>query len=153
MVFVFDGGITARTMPVLGLFLRLVDDVGRYDACGYGNDGITQKHDEGRKQTSDGSNWGDVTIAYGSHRHNSPIDGGSQIGELCIGLTTLNHKHQRSQTSDQYQYKQEIDGYFGQTLLEGVHQDITLVDETEQLEDAEDTDECLLSGCKYTQNS
>ena len=60
---------------------------------------------------------------------------------MRIGLTVLNHKHQRTQTDVQYQHKHKIDGDLGETLLERAHQDIALVDETEQLENAEDTDE------------
>ena len=47
VIFVADGGITARTMSVLGLLFRLIDDIGCHNACGNSDDGVTQQHDEG----------------------------------------------------------------------------------------------------------
>ena len=47
MILLADFGIAARTVTVLGLFLRLVDDGSRYDTCRNGDDGVTQQHDEG----------------------------------------------------------------------------------------------------------
>ena len=60
---------------------------------------------------------------------------------MCVGLTALNHKHQRAQADVQYQHKHEVDGNLVEALLDGAHQHIALVDETEQLEDAENPDE------------
>ena len=128
-------------MPVLGLLFRLVNNGGRNNTCRNGTDGITQQHDECRKQASNRRYRRDVAIAYGGHRDDGPIDRCGQIGELCIGLPCLNHKHQRAQTGDQYQQEQEVDGNLGQALLELTHQYVSLVDEAEQLENAEDTDE------------
>ena len=47
MILLADFGIAARTVTVLGLVLRLVDDGSRHDTCGNGDDGVTQQHDEG----------------------------------------------------------------------------------------------------------
>jgi predicted patatin/cPLA2 family phospholipase len=60
---------------------------------------------------------------------------------LCIRLTIFNDIHQRTQTGNQYQHKQKVDDNLSETPLERAHQYVTLVDETKQLENAEDADE------------
>ena len=97
------------TTAVLRFFFRLVDDVGCDNAGRNGNDGVAKEHDECRKQASYGGYWCDVAIADGGHRDDSPIDGRRQIGEFRVRMAAFNHIHQRAQTSDEYEYEQEID--------------------------------------------
>ena len=140
MVLIAYWGIAARAVAVLGLLFRLVDDVSRYNTRWNSNDGVTQQHDEGREQATDRRHRRDVAIAHRCHRDDGPIDRCGQVGELRTRLSALHHEHQGSQAGHQYQHKEELDRYLGQTLLERVHQQIALIDEAEQLEYAEDTD-------------
>ena len=90
---------------------------------------------------TDGRDRRDVAIANSSHSHNGPIYGRCQVGELRVGNGTLHHEHQCPQAGDQYQHKEEINGYLGEALLERMHQDIAFIDEAEQFKYTEDTDE------------
>ena len=66
---------------------------GRYDPCRYGNNSVTDEHDTGGKELPETGDGGDVSIAYGSHGDDSPIDAVRDIVELGVGLRSFNHIH------------------------------------------------------------
>ena len=80
---------------------------GRNDSCRYGDDRIADKHHAGGKELSESGDRGDVTIAYGGHGDDCPVDTVRDVVELGIGLRALYHVHQRSDRSHQNDDEQE----------------------------------------------
>ena len=132
--------VAPRTSALLQLFV-LADHRGRYDACRYGNDGVADEHDDGREKTSYWSNRGYVAIAYCRHGDNGPIDAVGDVVEAGAVFRSLDHVHYRAHRSDQYQYEKEEYHNLRGTDPQRPQQQVALVDEGKELEDAEDTDE------------
>lgn len=72
--------MAAGTAPGLQL-LALLDHRGRYDACGHGDDGVTDKHDDGGEEPADRCRRGDVAITDSGHRDDGPINAVGDIVE------------------------------------------------------------------------
>lgn len=107
---------------------------GRNDSCRYGDDRIADKHHAGGKKLSESGDRGDVTIAYGGHGDDCPVDTVRDVVELGIGLRALYHVHQRSDRSHQNDDEQEKDGYLLAAFAQGGEQPFAFVQEIEQLE-------------------
>ena len=61
--------VTARAAAFL-LFFMFAYHGSRNDSGRYGNDGVTDEHDDGREETAGRCNGSDVPIAYCGHRDN-----------------------------------------------------------------------------------
>ena len=66
---------------------------GRYDTCRYGDNRVTDEHDAGGKEFSEAGGGSNISITYGSHGDDSPIDAVRDIVELGVGLRSFNHIH------------------------------------------------------------
>jgi hypothetical protein len=108
---------------------------GRYDAGGHGYYSVTQQHNSSRQKLPDGSGRGDIAIAYGTHRHNTPVDSIGDIGEWSAGLLAFNHVHKGTYADVEYQHKAEEDKYLGKTALQGEEQQVSLLQKVEELKD------------------
>ena len=133
--------IAARTAPVLALPLRLVYHGGRHDACGHGDDGVTQNHHEARQEASDDGDRRDVAITDGGEGHYRPVDARADVCELRIRPSSLDDEHQRADDGDQDEDEKEIDHDLLEAELDALHQEVPLIDEGEELEHAEDADQ------------
>lgn len=91
IVFV-SGAMAVGTFFVSPAFI-LFHHGGRYDTCGYGNNRVTDQHDTGGKEFSEAGGGSNISITYGSHGDDSPIDAVRDIVELGVGLRSFNHIH------------------------------------------------------------
>ena len=132
--------VAARTTTILSLALGFVNHGGRHDTGGHSDDGVTQNHDEGGEEASNDRDRSDVAITDSGEGDNRPVDAGADVGELGVRLCSLNHKHQRTHDGDENEHKEEIDEYLPDTELDALKQQVTFVDEGEELEHAEDAD-------------
>ena len=132
---------TARAASVLHGFLCFVDDCGGYDACWNGDDGVTEKHDDGRKDFAEECDGGDIAIAYGGERDDGPIDAGGEVGELRAGESSFHHEHECAEAAHEYDDEEEEHKDAVEAFLNGNDQEIALIDELEKLENAEHTEQ------------
>ena len=139
----FEVGFLVATgaTAVLSLALGLVNHGGGDDTCRHSDDGVTQYHDERGKEATDEGDWGDVTITDGGEGDNRPIDAGADICELGARLVSFDHKHQGSHDGDEDENEEEIDEYLPETELDALKEKMTFIDESEELEHAENADE------------
>lgn len=86
------GAMAVGTFFVSPAFI-LFHHGGRYDTCGYGNNRVTDQHDTGGKEFSEAGGGSNISITYGSHGDDSPIDAVRDIVELGVGLRSFNHIH------------------------------------------------------------
>ena len=80
IVFV-SGAMAVGTFFVSSAFV-VFHHGGRYDTCGYGNNRVTDQHDTGGKEFPKTGDGGDVSIAYGSHGDDSPVNAVRDVVEL-----------------------------------------------------------------------
>ena len=130
---------TARAASVLHGFLCFVDDCGGYDACWDGDDGVTEKHDDGRKDFTKERDRSDIAIANGGERDDGPIDAGGEVCELRAGESSFHHIHECAETAHKHDDEEEEHKDAIEAFLDGNEQEIALIDELEKLEDAEYT--------------
>lgn len=133
--------VATGTTTILSLALGLVNHGGGDDTCRHSDDGVTQYHDERGKEATDKGYWGDVTITDGGEGDDGPIDTGADICELGARLSSLNDEHQRAKNGDEDENEEEIDKYLPDTEFDALQQQVTFVDEGEELEHAENADE------------
>ena len=141
MVVLADFGFAARTTAFAYPLLRLVDESGADDTRGHSDDGVTEEHDEGGEEASHESDGGDVTITHRRHGHDGPIDAGADVGKVRARLTLFANIHEGTEASDEYEHEDEINQYLLQAFAQRLHEQITFVDEGEQLEHAEDANQ------------
>lgn len=132
---------TARAASVLYGFLRFVDDGGGYDACWDGDDGVTEKHDDGRKDFAEERDGSDIAITNGSERDDSPVDAGGEVRELRAGESSFHHIHESAETAHEHDDEEEKHKDAIEAFLDGNEQEIAFVDELEKLENAEHTEQ------------
>ena len=132
---------TARAASVLHGFLCFVDDSGGYDACWNGDDGVTEEHDDGRKDFTEERDGGDIAIAYGGKRDDGPIDAGGEVGELRAWESSFHHEHECAEATHEYDDEEEEHKDAVEAFLNGNEQEIALIDELEKLENAEHTEQ------------
>ena len=106
----------------------------RYDTRRHGDDGVTDKHHAGGKELSQTGGGSNVSVAYGSHGDDGPVNAVRDIIELGIGLRTFNHVHQCPDGCHQNDDKQEEYRNLFATLAKGGEQPFAFVQEVEQLE-------------------
>ena len=133
--------IATGTTSVLTLALGGVYHGGRHNTSGHSNDGVTKNHDDAREKASNEGDRGDVAIANRSERDNRPIDTGADVCKLCARLSSLNHKHECAQNSDEDEDKKEINKYLTEAEFNALHEEITFVDKREELEHPKNADE------------
>ena len=133
--------VAAGTTSVLALAFGLVNHGGRHDTRRHSNDGVTEYHDDARKEATDECDGRDVAITHGSEGNNRPIDAGADVGELSAGLPTFDDEHKGAEDGDKNEHKQEVNEYLTKTEPHALQEQIPLVDEGEELEHTEDTDE------------
>ncbi len=104
---------------------------GRYDTCRHGDDGVTDKHHAGGKKLPQTGDRGDVSVAYGSHGDDCPVDAVRDIVELGVGLCAFNHIHQCPDGSHQNNDKQEEYRNLFAAFSQGGEQPFTFVQEVE----------------------
>lgn len=132
--------VTARAAAFL-LFFMFAYHGSRNNSGRYGNDGVTDEHDDGREETAGRGNGSDVPIAYCGHRDNGPVDAVGNVIELRVGHISFNHIHDRSHGSDKNEHEKEKDGNLGSTDPQGAQKKIAFVDECKEFEDTEHPDE------------
>ncbi len=136
------GFLVATGAAAVGAFLLgLVNHGGRDDAGGNGDDGVAKNHDEPGEDATDGGDGGDVAVADGGEGDNRPVDAGHDVGELGAGLPALNDKHESAEDGDKDEDKEEIDEYLTETQSNALKKEVSLVDEGEEFEHAENADE------------
>ena len=132
---------TARAASVLHGFLRFVDDGGGYDACWDGDDGVTEKHDDGRKDFTEERHGSDIAIANRGERDDSPVDAGGEVSELRAGESSFHHIHECADAAHEHDDEEEKHKDAVEAFLDGNEQEIAFVDELEKLENAEYTEQ------------
>lgn len=132
---------TARTTSVLHGLLRFVDDCGCYDACWDGDDGVTEEHDDGRKDFTEERDGSDIAITYGGERDDGPVDAGGEVGELRTRESSFHHEHKCTEAAHEHDDEKEEHKDAVEAFLDGNKQEIALVDELEKLENAEHTEQ------------
>ena len=98
--------VTARAAAFL-LFFMFAYHGSRNDSGRYGNDGVTDEHDDGREETAGRCNGSDVPIAYCGHRDNGPVDAVGNVIELRVGHISFNHIHDRSHGGDKNEHEKK----------------------------------------------
>ena len=86
-----SGAMAVGTFFVSPAFI-LFHHGGRYDTCGYSNNRVTDQHDTGGKEFSEAGGGSNISITYGSHGDDSPIDAVRDIVELGVGLRSFNQE-------------------------------------------------------------
>lgn len=132
---------TARAASVLHGFLRFVDDSGGYDACWDGDDGVTEKHDDGRKDFTEERDGSDIAITNRGERDDSPVDAGGEVRELRTGESSFHHVHESTETAHEHDDEKEKHKDAVEAFLDGNEQQIAFVDELEKLENTEHTEQ------------
>ena len=81
-----------------------------------------------------------MTIAESTRRHchDSPVDACRDVFERRAREVAFHHEHQRPHTDDQNDHKEEEDANLRGTDDDGTHQEVALLEEAEEFEDAED---------------
>lgn len=105
------------------------------------HDGVAHEHDYCAEHASGECCRCDVAVANGCHCHYGPIDTCGNIDERCAWNVPLDNKHEGSHADNHDDHKEEEDANFRGADDDGAHQEIALLQETEELEHAEDTDE------------
>ena len=103
--------MAAGTAPGFQL-LALLDHRGRYDACGHGDDGVADEHDDGGEEPADRRRRGDVAITDSGHRDNGPVNTIGNIVESGSWRIALDHVHDGAHRDNENQDKQEEDENF-----------------------------------------
>ncbi len=111
--------------------------LGRNDSRRYGNNGITQQHHYRRYQLTDGRDGGNIAIAYGGQRDDSPVDGLGDAGKIGID-PPFDQVHDRAENGDEQEKKKHEDHNLGHTGTYGSHEHITCGDKVVQAQDTED---------------
>lgn len=85
--------------------------------------------------------WCHVSISYGRHGDDGPVDAVGDVVELWAGGIAFDGIHHRAHGRDEDEHEKEEDEYLGRTDPQGAQEQVAFVDEGEELEDAEDADE------------
>ena len=92
--------MAVRTFFVSSPFIFLHHG-GGHNTGRYRNDSVTDQHDASRKKLSQSGDRSYISVSYGSHRDNGPINAVRDVVELGVGLCSFNHIHQRADGSHQ----------------------------------------------------
>lgn len=133
--------VASGTTSVLALPLSGVNHGGRHDTRGNGDDGVAENHDDAGKDAPDGGDGSDVAIAHSGEGDNGPIDAGTDVGELRIRLPTFDHEHEGAKNNNENENEEKINEYFPEAETDALHEEIALVDESEELKHSEDANE------------
>ena len=112
---------------------------GRYDTCGYGNNRVTDQHDTGGKEFSAAGGGSNISITYGSHGDDSPIDAVRDIVKQQLRVESTSCILWLCDGSHQNDDKQEEHCNLLTTFTQGSEQPFPLIQKVEKLEDAEHT--------------
>ena len=132
---------TARTTSVLDGVLCLVDDSGCHDTCWDGDDGVTEEHDDGRKDFAKECDRCDIAITHGGERDDSPIDAGGEVGELGAWESSFHHEHECAQAAHENYDEKEKHEDAVEAFPDGNEQEVAFVDKLEKLENAKHTEQ------------
>lgn len=141
VVLLIDLGVAAGTTVVDGALTSGIYNVGRNNARGNGDDGVTQNHDESGEELAETCGGGDVAITDSRQRDDRPIDARRNARELCARLIALHDIHQHAEDADKDDDKEEINKDLRQASANALEQQVALIDECEQVEDAEHTNQ------------
>ena len=106
------------------------------DAGGYGEDSITQDHDEGGKELPEFRYRRDVAIAYGSEGDDGPVDAAGDTGKAFV-LAAFHKVHNGTDDDDEQQDEGQEYCDFGPAGLQGADDDLAFRKEMAKLENPE----------------
>ena len=109
--------VTVGTLQIFKFFVFLHHRY-RDDTCGYGNNSVADQHNAGGQEFAEGGSGGDVSITDGGHGDDAPVNTVRDVIELCIGLSSLDHVHQRTDGDDEDDDKEKKNGYLFTTFFE-----------------------------------
>ena len=101
--------MAARAFALFTLFVLAYHRCGD-NACRYGYDGVTDKHDDSRDETPDRGDRGDVAISDSGHCDDGPVYAIGNVVETRSWMVAFYHVHHSSHGSDKDEYEKEKDG-------------------------------------------